>query len=187
MRLIIRSYGWPMHHGERTGVKCLRSGKLFHHTRPRNTSYQLPNKITHNTRCLQKRKTDWGEREYISVKKKKKKRWSRSLKKRKKKKRSVRSSVGVRRIKIKENKEGETRRLQSELGEWEQQVKKRTGKGAKPPRARNSTDAATRTPIILFLIPPLLSPSLYPSIHPLLPPPPPSLLGLLCIGLLTSQ
>lgn len=52
-----------------------------------------------------------GER--VSVKK----RWSRSFKKRKKKKRSVRSSVGVRRIKIKENKEGETRRLQSELGE----------------------------------------------------------------------
>lgn len=57
-----------------------------------------------------------GERVY-KCKKKKKKRWSRSLKKRKKKKRSVRSSVGVRRIKIKENKEGETRRLQSELGE----------------------------------------------------------------------
>lgn len=111
-----------------------------------------------------------GER-VCKCKKKKKKRWSRSLKKRKKKKRSVRSSVGVRRIKIKENKEGETRRLQSELGEWEQQVKKRTGKGAKPPRARNSTDAATRTPIILFLTP-LLSPSLYPSIHPLLPLPP---------------
>lgn len=86
MRLIIRSYGWPMHHGERTGVKCLRSGKLFHHTRPRNTSYQLPNKITHNTRCLQKRKTDWGEREYVSVKKKKKKKMVKELKKKKKEK-----------------------------------------------------------------------------------------------------
>lgn len=62
-------------------------------------------------------------RMYVSVKKKREKG-------RKSQKRDSRELGGVRKIKIKEDKEGETT---GQIREWEQQVKQRTGKGAKVP------------------------------------------------------
>jgi len=101
MQRIIRSYCCPMHRRVGTGVECLESHKLFCHTRPWNTSYHLPNKITHNTICLWRGKADWGKRGgTVSVKKRRDEQGVQKW--------TVKKFWDVRKTKIKENRHGET-------------------------------------------------------------------------------